>query len=182
MTLHLTHRASRIAIAALFLGGGTVFANEKNLSAENPVPTSAQDIKPLGIGAPIPDLKLQTPEGKAFDLNEAIAKKPAVLIFYRGGWCPYCNTQLGQLQTIEPELVRRGYQILAVSPDRPEKLGASVEKHKLAYTLLSDHSMKAARAFGIAFRVDDETYGKYKGRGIDLEAASGERHLSLIHI
>jgi peroxiredoxin len=88
----------------------------------------------------------------------------------------YCNLQLGQLQTMEAELLDLGYQILAISPDRPEKLAESVAKHKLSYTVLSDHAMNAARAFGIAFRVDDQTLELYKGYGIDLEAASGETH------
>ena len=45
-----------------------------------------------------------------------------------------------------------GYQILAVSADRPDKLSATVEKHSLTYQLLSDASQKGATAFGLAFR------------------------------
>jgi peroxiredoxin len=80
------------------------------------------------------------------------------------------------MQRVDSQLRELGYRIIAISPDRPEKLLDSVEKHGLTYTLLSDHSMKAARAFGIAFRVDDQTLEKYKEYGIDLEAASGETH------
>ncbi len=47
------------------------------------------------------------------------------------------------------------------------------------FTLLSDASMSAARAFGIAFRVDDATFARYKSFGIDLEAASGQTHHEL---
>lgn len=166
------------AAAALLLSACRLFggASETPAPSENRVPNSAADIRPLLIGATVPQVALQTADGKAFDLSGAVAKKPTVLIFYRGGWCPYCNTHLGQLQTAEAELLKLGYQILAISPDRPEKLGESVEKHKLTYTLLSDHSMKAAQSFGIAFRVDDATLEKYKGYGIDLEAASGQKH------
>ena len=144
--------------------------------AQHGAPTSAQDIKPLLIGASVPDVTLQTAERKSFDLKEAVAKKPTILIFYRGGWCPYCNRHLGQLQTAEAGLLDLGYQILAISPDRPAKLRESEDKEKLTYTLLSDASMAAAKAFGIAFRVDDATVERYKGYGIDLEAASGEKH------
>jgi peroxiredoxin len=140
------------------------------------VPKSAQEVRPLLIGAEVPNVTLQTAEGKPFDLKAAAAKKPAILIFYRGGWCPYCNLHLGQLQAAEAELLKLGHRILAISPDRPEKLAESEEKGKLTYTLLSDSSMAAAKAFGIAFRVDDATVEKYKGYGIDLEAASGQNH------
>lgn len=69
-----------------------------------------------------------------------------------------------------------GYRILAISPDRPEKMNEIVEKHDLTYTLLSDHTMEASRAFGIAYRVDDATLLKYKMFGVNLEDASGETH------
>ena len=84
--------------------------------------------------------------------------------------------QLGQLQKIESQLTELGYKIIAISPDRPEKLRASIRKHKLSYLLLSDAEMSAARAFGISFRVDDATLERYKGYGIDLEDASGQKH------
>ncbi|MBC8481434.1 MAG: redoxin domain-containing protein [Planctomycetes bacterium] len=140
------------------------------------VASNTEDIQPLSVGEMIPSLTLEDADGNAFDMNEAIKKQPAVVIFYRGGWCPYCNLQLGQLQTVEPNLLELGYQILAISPDRPKKLTESSDKQHLTYTLLSDSTMKAAKAFGIAFRVDDETINKYRGYGIDLEAASGQTH------
>ena len=86
---------------------------------------------------------------------------------------------MGQLQAITDELVKLGYQIVAISPDRPEKLRASVKKNELAYVLLSDSKMTAARAFGIAYKVDDETLKLYDKYEIDLEEASGEKHHEL---
>lgn len=49
-------------------------------------PTAADEIRPLLIGATVPDLTLLTKEGDPFDLNAALAEKPTVLIFYRGSW------------------------------------------------------------------------------------------------
>lgn len=84
--------------------------------------------------------------------------------------------QLGKLQKIEQELKALGFAIVAVSADRPEKLQATVQKKSLTYTLLSDARMRASRAYGIAFRVDDKIRGRYRKFGIDLEDASGETH------
>ena len=84
--------------------------------------------------------------------------------------------QLGQLQKIESELVELGYQIIAISPDRPEKLRASIKNQKLEYTIVSDSRMEAAKAMGLAFRVSDDTLERYSKWGIDLEDASGEAH------
>ncbi len=77
---------------------------------------------------------------------------------------------------IEPALLDLGYQILAVSADKPEVLRQSQTRHKPNYRLLSDHSMRGAIALGIAWRVDDQTLEKYRGLGVDLEQASGEPH------
>mgnify|MGYP001551593101 CR=1 FL=1 len=84
-------------------------------------------------------------------LKEAVAKKPTVLIFYRGGWCPFCNAQMSGLEGVQKELTDAGYQLLAISPDKPEELGKSVAKHTLTYTLLSDSDAVAIKAFGLAF-------------------------------
>ena len=105
--------------------------------------------------------------------------KPAILVFYRGGWCPYCNTQLSDLRLIIKDVEALGYQVIAISPDRPEELSRTMSRDKLDYTLLSDSKADALRAFGIAFRVDEATIEKYHGYGIDLEKASGETHHAL---
>lgn len=137
------------------------------------------EIQPLEKGASIPELTLRTVKGEAFDVNQAVASKPAVLIFYRGGWCPYCTRHLAALQEVESKIKAVGYQILAISPDRPEKLQETLDEKELGYTLLSDSDMAAAKAFGLAFVVDKETREKYKGYGIDLVEASGQKHYML---
>ncbi len=140
------------------------------------VPDSAEAVRQLTVGAAMPDVTLMTPDGATFVLAAEAAKQPLVIIFYRGGWCPFCTRHLAELGAIESELRELGLRIVAVSPDRPEKLAESMEQEELTYTLLSDSSMAAARAFGIAFRVGAATLEQYKGYGIDLEAASGQSH------
>jgi peroxiredoxin len=83
---------------------------------------------------------------------------------------------LGQLQEISDELIEMGWQIIAVSPDRPEKVNEILQGKPADYTLLSDSDMKAATAFGLTWRVDDETYEVFQRYDIDLEAASGREH------
>lgn len=140
------------------------------------VAESAADVNPLGVGDRVPSATLRTVDGKPFDLEAQIARAPTVLIFYRGGWCPFCNRQMTGLQGIVDDLKASGYQLLAISPDLPEKLRQSVDKHALTYTLLSDPEVKAIKAFGLAFRVDDGTYQRMLTFGVDLEKASGQQH------
>ena len=74
------------------------------------------------------------------------------------------------------ELAELGFPLVAISPDHPEKLVESRKAQGLDYTLYSDSRMHAARAFGVAFQVDDATREHYQQFGIDLDEASGEGH------
>jgi peroxiredoxin len=136
-------------------------------------------VHPVLVGSQAPDAPLRTLDDQATTLRAQLAGKPTVLVFYRGGWCPYCNLQLSELRHLVPELAGSGFQMIALSPDRPLKLAQTLDQHELPYTLLSDSSATAMQGYGIAFRVDDATVGKYADYGIDLSAASGESHHAL---
>lgn len=83
---------------------------------------------------------------------------------------------MGQLRTIEKEVQDLGFQIVAASADRPEKLNETIDKNSLTYTLVSDASTEAAQAFGLAFQMQDDEVTQYEGFGIDLDEASGFSH------
>ncbi len=133
-------------------------------------------------GDRIPDAVLRTADNEPFSLREEVSEQPAVLIFYRGGWCPLCTAHLFELARVESELRERGFQILGISPDRPEKVRESEDAGDFEYRLLSDSDMVAARGFGIAFQVEDELVRTYmESHGIDLEGDSGRDHHMLPH-
>ena len=156
-------------ILFLFVFGTFAVAEPQNDS----IPLTAQEVHPLAVGDSAPDGTLLTIKGKEVNFKKLIAKKHCVVIFYRGGWCPFCNLQMGQLVKIEPELEKMGYHILAISPDKPEKLKESLEKHHINYTLLSDRSMELSKKFKLAYRVSDETLLKMKNYGNDLDSNTG---------
>lgn len=162
----------RTLLVALLLFSSPLFA-------ANEIAASATEVHPLLLGSQAPDVALKTLDGKDITLWKQMNDKPAILVFYRGGWCPYCNTQLSDLRLIVRQVEALGYQVIAISPDRPEELVKTMTKDKLDYTLLSDSQAIALKAFGIAFRVDDATIKKYQGYGIDLEKSSGETHHAL---
>jgi peroxiredoxin len=153
-------------------------AADQAASADDPRPvaSSAEQVQPLGVGQKAPQAAMQTPDGRTVMIDTIYRRMPTVLVFYRGGWCPYCNTQLSDLAQIEGELRRMGLQIVAVSMDKPAALRSTLDKSELGYTLLSDADAQLTRAFGLAFRVDQPTIEKYTTYGIDLEAASGHDH------
>ncbi len=143
------------------------------------VPSNPFDVSPLLPGEKMPPLELLDSHGQAHTLDPMALQKPLVITFYRGGWCPYCNTHLADLRHAEKELVKLGFEVLFISPDSPENLTSTLKTPDPGYTLLSDADMAASRAFGIAFTVDQATLEKYRGYGIDLEKASGHAHHQL---
>ena len=124
-------------------------------------------------------LMVTNTDGKKVTLKSVANGKPTVLVFYRGGWCPYCNKQLARLRKITKDIKKLGYTLIAVSPDKVSKFQETVKKEKLDYTVVSDSDLVLAKHFNLTFKVDAATREKYKGYGIDLEAASGRSHFSL---
>ncbi|MFZ2325081.1 MAG: peroxiredoxin-like family protein [Ignavibacteriaceae bacterium] len=160
-----------VLILILILYGGTVMAQIKNIVAKN-----AEDVCPVKIGTEIPNAIVKTVDNKEISLKEMIGKQKSIIIFYRGGWCPYCNLHLSELQSIEADLIKLGYKLIAISMDTPENLSATIDKHNLKYELYSDSKAEACKAFGIAFTVQNDYVNSLKSYNMDLEESSGEKH------
>lgn len=144
LPLVLIHNATKASSSHLLLSDSVMAANT--------IPAKPTDISPLLIGESIPTVVVPDAGGKSFDLNAKITERPTILVFYRGGWCPFCNKELAGLQAIQGNLVKMGYQLIAISTDSPENLSKSAGKHQLSYTLLSDADLNVSKRFGIAFK------------------------------
>ncbi len=142
--------------------------------AGDAIPQSAESITPLKKGDTI---SVDTWTTLTASLSSKDSKKPIVVVFYRGGWCPYCNTHLKDLQAIEPDIIKKGYALLAVSPDKPSTVNFHKTKKNLPITLVSNSDMSLALTFGIAFQVPKSLVNKYlNSYSIDLERDSGKDH------
>jgi peroxiredoxin len=86
---------------------------------------------------------------------------------------------LGQLHEIEPQIEAAGFQWFGIAPETVSRMKETKAKYSFRAHLLSDSQMTAARAFRIAYEVDQETLAKLQSHGVDLEAASGEKHHQL---
>jgi peroxiredoxin len=134
------------------------------LFAEPRIAQNPEDIKPLLNGMTVPKVSLQDATGKTVELSSMLKLQDTVLVFYRGGWCPYCNLQLAALREIEPDLKALGYQLIAVTPDSPAAVQASLKDTKdaaITYTLLSDSQFNLSSAFGVAYYLDEKTSATY---------------------
>jgi peroxiredoxin len=143
------------------------------LTAMADVPNDPTQVQPLSVGTRAPAFAAQTVGGKIRRFSPDSYRKPTIVIFYRGGWCPYCNTQLSNLRTVEPKLRSRGFEIVFLSTDQPKLLYSSLKATDIHYTLLSDSHLEAARAFHVAYHVNDGTLAKMREYGVDLEVSTG---------
>ena len=134
-------------------------------------------IQPLKAGAALPDGAVAMQKnGEKFDLNAAVAETPTVLIYYRGGWCPYCNAYLRDLQKSVPALREMGYQLLAVSTDTVAALN-EYDDSKFNYKLFADPDLELATKLGIKYKLVQEYVEHLKviprGRAFDVEERNG---------
>jgi peroxiredoxin len=138
------------------------------------IPTDPNQVQPLPVGARAPAFSARTTDGAVRGFSPDGYHKPTIVIFYRGGWCPYCNAQLNDLRHVEPKLRASGFEIVFLSTDRPAILYSSLKATAFHYTLLSDSRLEAAKAFHIAYHVDEATLAQQRKYGVDLDATTGE--------
>lgn len=132
------------------------------------------------IGAPIPDAQLLDVHRSTTTLHAAIAGRPAVVVLYRGAWCPYCNLTLRTYQqTLLPELSERGAVLIAISPQKPDGSLSMQEKHDLAFPVLSDRGNTIARALGALTQPSPEALAAQREHGLDLTQTNADGTVEL---
>lgn len=146
---------------------------------EAKIANDAKSTRPLKVGQPAPEVSFQDITGKPVSLASLHAKQPIVLVFFRGGWCPFCTKHTQELIKAYPRIKELGAELYGVSPDNPESSKTNVDKNTIPFSILSDADVTAISAFGLAFEVDKDTLKRYAGFGIDLEKASGKTHHAL---
>ncbi len=144
-------------------------------TAEIPAADSAEAAVGTALrrGAVAPDFALPGAAGETVRLSEQLARGPVVLVFYRGAWCPYCNTQLRDYQLAMDSIRAAGATLLAISPQTPDSSLTIRERQSLTFPVLSDVGNRVSRDYGLVFQVDEATRERYLAVGIDLAASNG---------
>jgi peroxiredoxin len=131
--------------------------------------SNAQE-KPEGlfINSKAADFKGKDQNGKEVVMKDLRKKGPVVILFYRGYWCPYCNKELKRFQDSLQLLTDKGAQVIAITPEGKEGVDSTIARTGISFPVISDADMKIAKDYGVSFRVEDRTVGRYKNAGIDL--------------
>ena len=126
-----------------------------------------------GVGVLAPDFELPDARGRNVRLSDRLANGPAILSFYRGGWCPYCNLELRAYQRRLPNLRAAGADLIAVSPQTPDGSLSTADRNGLEYDVLSDAGSAVAAEYGIAYSLPGPLRDLYLELGTALPAHNG---------
>ncbi|MGG1518090.1 peroxiredoxin-like family protein [Paenibacillus oryzisoli] len=133
-----------------------------------------EDLQKSGVasgkqpGEKAADFQLTNALGQDVVLYEELAKGPVVLVYYRGGWCPFCNMQLKAYQQILPEIQELGAQLIAISPQKPDHSLSIQEKEGLKFQVLSDPNGLVTAKYKLLFDVPQGVKEIMEGVGLDL--------------
>ena len=133
----------------------------------------------LKVGTRAPDFSLGNALGKKITLSEELRKGPVVLVFYRGAWCPFCSLHLHTLQNSARDFKRYKAQILAVTPQQPDKSLAQVKKNKYPFEIVSDLDDAVMKSYGLYYSLSPELHALYKSKGLDVEKFNGKGRVAL---
>ncbi|MEU3854034.1 peroxiredoxin-like family protein [Streptomyces sp. NPDC029554] len=139
---------------------------------------------PSGVaeaGTLLPDAELLDAHGDATTLMRTLAGRPAVIVFYRGAWCPYCNVALRTYQReLSAELEARGVALIAVSPQKPDGSLTVTETNQLTYAVLSDSGNRIGRALGIVTRPVEAVRRVQQAGGLDLTEVNADSTADIV--
>ena len=127
----------------------------------------------LQLGDIAPDFILADVDGRGVRLYTELERGPVVLVFYRGGWCPYCNIHLRGFQKSLADFKAAGAEVVAISPQLPDQSLSTQEKAELAFPVLSDVGLGTARAFGLAFELPKALLDLYARLRFSLDKSNG---------
>ena len=111
----------------------------------------------LQTGDTAPAFTLTSDTGESVSLGDLAGRK-VIVYFYPAAMTPGCTKQACDFTDSLDALKAQGYEVLGISPDKPEKLAKFRERDSLTITLLSDPDRSVLTAWG-AFG-EKKLYGK----------------------
>lgn len=129
----------------------------------------------IATGSTLSDAELLDPHGISTSLYGALGEDWAVVVFYRGAWCPFCNIALRTYQSeLLSVLERRGVALLAISPQKPDGSLSMKEKDELSFAVLSDPGNQVAREVGILTTPSPDALAAQLSHGLDLREVNAD--------
>lgn len=106
------------------------------------------DSMQLGVGNKLPEIRLHDSEGNEVGSKD-FAGSPAILLFYRGNWCPICMGQIREIVNRYQEMHDMGIKVVLISPQPDEQTRNLAGRHDVPFFFLVDRDNKLAESLGI---------------------------------
>ena len=122
------------------------------------------DVARLGpqVGQPAPDFRLQDQYGKVSTRDSMMGPNGLMLVFSRSAdWCPYCKTQMIDLQDRLPSLKAQGLGLAVITYDSTAVMADFGARRGITFPLLSDPGSRTIRNYGILNTTVDEKSTSY---------------------
>jgi peroxiredoxin len=120
----------------------------------------------IKVGDLVPDFTLPEVDGETLRLSTLLRDGSVVLVFFRFAGCPACNIAIPYYQeALWPGLRQRGAQLVALSPQIPERLVEIKRRHGLEFLVASDVDNGLARNFGVTFQPDEAAQAATLAKG-----------------
>lgn len=101
-------------------------------------------------GRPLPEFSAVDEQGSPLQSSD-LKGAPAVLIFVRGNWCPFCNRQVRNLTNYYKQIVDLGAKLIFVTPKPLETTRRVAEFFEVDFDFWLDESLTATRELGLLF-------------------------------
>ena len=163
-------------------------SSDKTPALADPIPYNATADNMLGInengkglapGTSIDDISISDMHGETFKLQDAWQQQPALIVFYRGGWCPFCNMQVREMAVNYDKFKSADVQPILISVDAPDKTAMMTAQYTIPFPVLSDPDLLAHNAFNVVLTLDEATLERHKQYGFSLQDWSGKNHNSI---
>lgn len=102
----------------------------------------------LRAGQPLPDFSAIDEKGNAVHSSQ-LTGSPAVLLFVRGTWCPFCSRQVEDLTKHYKDIAESGARLILVSPQPLETTRRVADFFKVEFEFWLDESLHVTRQLGL---------------------------------
>ncbi|KAJ3323681.1 hypothetical protein HDV06_001411 [Boothiomyces sp. JEL0866] len=133
------------------------------------------DSNQFNVGDYAPMFKATTANNQLIDLETIVNLKYVILIFFRGGWCPFSTAHLRSVQKAMEILDNDDVQIIAVSGEKREKLNEMTESQNFKFHIVCDEAYQITKQYGLNYEwKQDEIKALEDLIGLDWQETYGQ--------
>jgi len=133
-----------VGVVLVVVVAGVLYAL-RDKARGRPVPDK---LKP---GQPLPGFQAVDEDGNRVSSAE-LAGAPAILLFVRGSWCPFCSKQVANLTKVYKEITDSGAKLILVTPKPLGMTRRVAEMFGVDFQFWLDDSLEIAKQLGLVMK------------------------------